>query len=79
MLLGPNAATGHTSALMAIENTIEYALRVLQPVLGRKMEAVAVEVKREKEREWVLNTQRELAGMVWGSGCKTVGALSLSS
>ncbi|RPB05578.1 FAD/NAD(P)-binding domain-containing protein [Choiromyces venosus 120613-1] len=73
MLFGPNAATGHTSALMAIENTVEYAMRVLRPVLGGKRgsRAVAVEVKMEKEREWVLNVQRELEGMVWKSGCKT--------
>jgi len=79
MLLGPNAATGHTSTLMAIENTVGYALRVLQPVLGRKRGAVAVEVRRETERGWVLNVQRELARMVWGSGCKTVRIRPLSS
>ncbi|CUS10077.1 unnamed protein product [Tuber aestivum] len=71
MLLGPNAATGHTSALMAIENTVEYALRVLRPVLGRRGRTVAVEVRQEKEKEWVLNAQSELARMVWGSGCRT--------
>jgi len=78
MLLGPNAATGHTSTLMAIENTIEYALRVLQPVLGKRRRAAAVEVRREKEREWILSAQRELTGMVWRSGCKTVRTLLLS-
>ncbi|CAZ81517.1 unnamed protein product [Tuber melanosporum] len=71
MLLGPNAATGHTSALMAIENTIEYALKVLRPVLGRGARGAAVEVRREKERKWVSSVQKELARMVWSSGCKT--------
>jgi len=66
-LLGPNAATGHTSTVMAIENSINYALRVIGPVL--EGEASAAEVKAGAEREYVERVQTALEGTVFASGC----------
>ncbi|KAF9893639.1 hypothetical protein FE257_010951 [Aspergillus nanangensis] len=67
LLLGPNAATGHTSALMAAENSVNYALRVLKPVLSG--EAVAVELNQDAEDEYILDVQKALRGRVWNAGC----------
>ncbi|KAF1982399.1 FAD/NAD(P)-binding domain-containing protein [Aulographum hederae CBS 113979] len=69
LLLGPNAATGHTSALMASENTINYALRVSKSVLTGK--ARSVELKEEAEKKYVYALQAALKGRVWSAGCKT--------
>ncbi|KAJ5737860.1 Flavoprotein [Penicillium malachiteum] len=67
MLLGPNAATGHTSAVMASENSVNYALRVLKPVLDGK--AVAVDLKEDAEVEYVNWVQEALRQRIWNAGC----------
>ncbi|CZR68093.1 related to flavoprotein involved in K+ transport [Phialocephala subalpina] len=69
MLLGPNAATGHTSAMMASENMVNYALRILAPVLRGK--AVSVEVKYNAEKQHVYHMQDELRKRVWSAGCNS--------
>ncbi|OIW22691.1 FAD/NAD(P)-binding domain-containing protein [Coniochaeta ligniaria NRRL 30616] len=66
-LLGPNSATGHTSALIAVENSINYALRIIKPVLDG--EARAAEVRLEAERAYVERIQGDLQKMVFASGC----------
>jgi hypothetical protein len=65
--LGPNSATGHTSTVMAIENAINYSLRVVKPLLEGK--ASVVEVRPEKERQYVKDIQAALQNSVWASGC----------
>lgn len=67
--LGPNAATGHTSAIMAAENSINYALRVIQPVLDGK--ASAVDLRLEAEQRYVDQIQDDLQKTVWNSGCQS--------
>ncbi|OKO89620.1 Baeyer-Villiger monooxygenase [Penicillium subrubescens] len=67
MLLGPNAATGHTSAMMAAENSINYALRVLKPVLDG--DAASVEVTAKAEHDYVYWVQDALKKRVWNAGC----------
>ncbi|KAL4894874.1 putative monooxygenase [Aspergillus ambiguus] len=67
LLLGPNSATGHTSALMAAENSVNYALRILKPVLDGK--ATCVELKQEAENKYVLDVQNALRQTVWNAGC----------
>lgn len=69
MILGPNAATGHTSAIIAAENTINYALRIIKPVLDG--EARFAEVRREAEVEYSRKLQAALQKTVWQSGCKS--------
>ncbi|KAH7368441.1 hypothetical protein B0T11DRAFT_349995 [Plectosphaerella cucumerina] len=65
-ILGPNSGTGHTSAVMAAENCINYALRVLRPVLQGK--ASIASVRPEAERDYVETIQRELAETVFNQG-----------
>ncbi|KAI1346376.1 hypothetical protein F5Y01DRAFT_22207 [Xylaria sp. FL0043] len=67
MLLGPNAATGHTSALMASENSINFALRVIKPILDGK--ASVVELKPHAEQEYTDRIQSALNKTVFNSGC----------
>ncbi|KAG4431546.1 hypothetical protein IFR05_012981 [Cadophora sp. M221] len=69
MLLGPNSATGHTSALMASENMINYALRILKPVFRNQAESV--EVRFEAEKSYIHHMQDELMKRVWSAGCKS--------
>lgn len=69
MILGPNTVTGHTSAIMASENTINYALRILKPFFNGK--ASAVEIKREAEIGQVLQIQKDLLQTVWHTGCSS--------
>lgn len=70
MVMGPNAGTGHTSALMAAENTIEYAIKVMGPVVSGRAETV--EISEKAERKWVETIQEELKHTVWNTGCRTV-------
>lgn len=69
MLLGPNTITGHTSAVMSIENSINYALRVIRPILDRP--DAFVEVKPEAEARYSREMQRALGKTVFTSGCIT--------
>lgn len=69
ILLGPNAATGHTSAIMATENSVNYALRIIQPLLGSK--TGVAELKRQAEEDYVYQIQSDLSKTVWNSGCQS--------
>ncbi|KAI5951583.1 hypothetical protein KGF54_004657 [Candida jiufengensis] len=67
---GPNSATGHSSVVMAIENGIDYYLKVAKPVLEGKDKSVVV--KPEVYDEWFSNIQKELQKCVFGTpfgGC----------
>jgi cation diffusion facilitator CzcD-associated flavoprotein CzcO len=68
-ILGPNSATGHTSAIMAAENSINYALRIIKPVLDGK--ATVTEVKLEAEKKYSDKIQNDLRKTVWFSGCQS--------
>ncbi|BDD63132.1 hypothetical protein MAP00_008070 [Monascus purpureus] len=69
LLLGSNSITGHTSAIMAIENSINYAFRILKPVFQE--EATAVEIKKEAEDSYVSWMQSALQNTVWNTGCQS--------
>ncbi|XRM48122.1 hypothetical protein ABZX51_011062 [Aspergillus tubingensis] len=69
MLFGPNAGTGHTSALMAAENSVNYALRVLKPVFDKR--ADAVELSPTAEDEYSKAVQGALQKRVWNAGCQS--------
>ncbi|EHK22596.1 uncharacterized protein TRIVIDRAFT_179915 [Trichoderma virens Gv29-8] len=69
IILGPNTLTGHTSTLMAIENAVNYSLRLIQPILQGN--AMAVDVKIDAEKEYVDQIQTDLKGTVFYSGCSS--------
>ncbi|KAF6807265.1 ATP-binding cassette [Colletotrichum sojae] len=69
ILLGPNSLTGHTSAIIAAENSINYALRIIEPLLDGK--GTVVEVKRDAEQQYVDQMEKNMQGMVWFAGCNS--------
>ncbi|KAM3413971.1 hypothetical protein BST61_g10638 [Cercospora zeina] len=69
MILGPNAGTGHTSAIMAAENSVNYALRMLQPILSGRSKTI--NLKSEAEHSYVSAMQAALAKRVWSTGCSS--------
>ncbi|PGH12585.1 hypothetical protein AJ79_04206 [Helicocarpus griseus UAMH5409] len=66
MLLGPNSATGHTSVLIAAENSVNYALRVLKSVF--KGETKSVEIKQGAEESYAHAVQDALNKSVFNAG-----------
>ncbi|CAI5756896.1 unnamed protein product [Candida verbasci] len=70
MIAGPNSATGHSSVVMAIENGIDYYLKVAKPILEGKKKSV--EVKPQVYDHWFKTIQAELRKSVFGTpfgGC----------
>ncbi|KAK4195293.1 hypothetical protein QBC40DRAFT_236787 [Triangularia verruculosa] len=65
LLWGPNTATGHTSAVMAIENAVNFALRVIKPCLEGKCSVV--DVTEQAEKEYVERMQEALQKTVFTS------------
>ncbi|KAJ0138524.1 Uncharacterized protein HZ326_18533 [Fusarium oxysporum f. sp. albedinis] len=67
LLYGPNSGVGHTSAIIALENGINYSLRVIKPILDGK--ASIVDVKSEAESIWTDSMQTGVKSTVFYSGC----------
>ncbi|GJC86121.1 Baeyer-Villiger monooxygenase [Colletotrichum liriopes] len=67
MLLGPNSLTGHTSAIIAAENSVNFALRIIRPLLDGK--GTVIEVTRAAEQQYVDRMQRDMQKTVWFTGC----------
>lgn len=69
-IAGPNSATGHSSVVTAIENTVSLALRAMKDVLHGK--AKSVTVKTSAYYKWFETVQEKLKTAVFGSrfgGC----------
>lgn len=67
---GPNSGTGHSSVVMALENAIDYYIKVAKPVI--KGEKKSVVVKPEAYNSWRVTIQNELKKSVFGTkfgGC----------
>ncbi|KAG6013092.1 hypothetical protein E4U54_007111, partial [Claviceps lovelessii] len=69
MILGPNTTTGHTSTIMAAENAINYALRIIKPVLDG--EARYAEVRRDAEERYSRDMQAALRRTIWSLSCRS--------
>lgn len=59
--------TGHTSAILAAENSINYALRVIKPLLDGQ--GTTAEVSLDAEQRFVYRTQDALSKTVLATGC----------
>jgi hypothetical protein len=57
---------GHTSAILATENAVNYSLKFIRLVLNG--DATTVEVKKDAEVAYTQDIQQRLKGMVWQSG-----------
>ena len=65
-LLGPNTGTGHSSALLAVENTVNLTLKLVAPIL--RGEATTTEVKKDAELAYTTQIQAALTDTVWQNG-----------
>lgn len=68
MLLGPNTVNGHSSSIIASENSVNYSLRLIRPLLNEGPRST-VEVHRDAEEEYVQQIQAALKQTVWSLGC----------
>lgn len=71
VMMGPNTVTGHSSVIFSSECQINFALNMLEPILGarRSRSIAAVEVTQQaedQENSWI---QQRAKGLVWSSGC----------
>jgi cation diffusion facilitator CzcD-associated flavoprotein CzcO len=67
LLLGPNSATGHTSALIMIESQVKYILDCLG--LMEREGVTHLDPDPEVVREYNRRLQRDMKGMVFSGGC----------
>lgn len=70
MLVGPNTATGHTSALLYAEAQIEYVLQALRHL--DRTGARSLEVRPEVQQAFSASLRERLGGTIWTTGgCKS--------
>jgi hypothetical protein len=69
IIYGPNSSTGHNSVLFTIENMVDYALKVAEPVI--RGEASEIEVKEEAEKGHLRRLQEASSDKLWHT-CKNV-------
>lgn len=69
ILYGPNAATGQHSVIFHSECQINYACRLLRPVLSKGADAIEVkDAAQKRDLEWV---HSRMPGLVFNSGCQS--------
>jgi cation diffusion facilitator CzcD-associated flavoprotein CzcO len=66
MLIGPNTATGHTSALLYAEAQIEYVLQALAHL--ERTGTRALDVRPEVQRAYTARLRDRLRGTIWTAG-----------
>lgn len=69
MLFGPNSGPGHNSALVYMEQQIEYTVRSVQKILGEDLKWL--DVRPEVQAEYNRDIQKRLKKTNWNSGCKS--------
>jgi cyclohexanone monooxygenase len=66
LLIGPNLANGHTSAIVLIEAQLGYILDALKTMRARRL--ATVEVRPEVQASYNEQVQAALGGTVWNAG-----------
>jgi cation diffusion facilitator CzcD-associated flavoprotein CzcO len=66
LIFGPNTATGHSSVILASENMVHYAIKLLKPLLQGDVETI--DVKHDAEVAYTQEMQSALKGTVFQSG-----------
>ncbi|KAM7210836.1 hypothetical protein V8F06_013778 [Rhypophila decipiens] len=69
MVRGPNVSSGHQSLIWFIEASTELILNVAKPLVLGQVDCV--EVDKEAERKWVVETQKACQKGFWGRDCHT--------
>jgi cation diffusion facilitator CzcD-associated flavoprotein CzcO len=67
LLYGPNTNLGHNSILFMFECQFAYVVRCLDRMVARDLDAL--EISPEANARYNERLQKELAGMVWTTGC----------
>jgi cation diffusion facilitator CzcD-associated flavoprotein CzcO len=65
-IFGPNTATGHSSVILATENSVNLSLKFIKPIL--EDEIAETEIKKEAEVAWAEDIQRACKNTVWHKG-----------
>lgn len=65
LILGPNTFSGHTSVIMAIENSVDHAMRLIAPILDGQVESI--EPKTIAVQTWLTGIRRDMASTVFAS------------
>lgn len=69
-IAGPNTITGHSSVILATENTVNFTLKLIKPILEGSV--TTIEPKKEAEENYIADMQKSLKKMVWSAGgCRT--------
>ncbi|KAK9894108.1 FAD/NAD(P)-binding domain-containing protein, partial [Cystobasidium minutum MCA 4210] len=67
VLLGPNVATGHTSAIAHIESQIHYVVEMVKAM--QKYNVQAFQLRKSAEDEYNKWLHKKLDNTVWNGGC----------
>ena len=67
LLLGPNSALGHNSALLMIEAQVNYIIKLMSQ--ARSKGANLVDAKPDAAMEFDETVQQDLQGRVWAANC----------
>ncbi|RAQ47304.1 dimethylaniline monooxygenase [Aspergillus flavus] len=65
LILGPNTFAGHTSVIMAIENSVDHAMRLIAPILDGQVESI--EPKTIAVQTWLTGIRSDMASTVFAS------------
>jgi cation diffusion facilitator CzcD-associated flavoprotein CzcO len=65
LILGPNTFAGHTSVMMAIENSVDHTMRMITPILNG--EVASIEPKTVTVQIWLAGIRRDMATTVFAS------------
>ncbi|GKT58567.1 monooxygenase y4iD [Colletotrichum tofieldiae] len=71
ILYGPNSATGQHSVIFHSECQINYACRLLRPVLTGSTQADYIVVKPEAQKKDLASVHQKLQTLVFNSGCQS--------
>jgi cation diffusion facilitator CzcD-associated flavoprotein CzcO len=70
LLLGPNTGLGHNSIILMTEAQVRYVMSCLKVM--RRTKKQVIEVREERQKEFVADVYERLKGTVWQSGgCKS--------
>lgn len=69
MLLGPNVATGHSSAIASIECQIHYVFEMMKAM--QEYNVQAFQLKKSAEEKYNNWLHKKLNNTVWNGGCQS--------
>ena len=69
MLLGPNVATGHTSAIASIECQVHYIVEMIKAM--QEYNVQAFQLKKSAEEDYNKWLHKKLDNTVWQGGCQS--------